>query len=388
MQSPTAFLCAISLLTVLTGCGGGGSPKSTADFTLVIAPSALTITSGGAAQTFVVAASPINGFTGNVSVAVGALPSGVTATPITLSVAPGGQQQISVTAGPAAVPGNASISIQGNAGSLSHSFTADVTVKAAPPLSTTASLSASSFNFGNNLVHNKVTQSVVTVTNTGTAVLTLNPGLSGDPSYALVSTGSCVAQLAPAASCGVMVSYTPSTASAPSTQNAVLSLGFGDVPAGTAQTVALSGTSAALPVGQVTPTNNPQVALYTMTLPFAGTMTVSFGKDTTYGTKTWAQSTAQNGGQLSIFVAGMQGSSTYHMQAAVQFTNGISATDVDHTFTTQAVPVSMRPNLTVTTSAGMTPQPGIEVLNLLSGSPSGVAVTDLAGNIQIGRASV
>ena len=84
MQSRTAFLCAISLLTVLTGCSGGGSSESTADFTLAIAPSAVTIIPGGAAQTITVTASPVNGFTGNVSVAVGALPSGVTATPMTL----------------------------------------------------------------------------------------------------------------------------------------------------------------------------------------------------------------------------------------------------------------------------------------------------------------
>ena len=42
----------------------------------------------------------------------------------------------------------------------------------------------------------------------------------------------------------------------------------------------------------------------------------------------------------------MQGSTTYHMQAAVQFTNGISAKDVDHSFTTQAVPANMKPKLT------------------------------------------
>jgi arylsulfate sulfotransferase len=377
MQPRIALLGAISLLTVLTGCGGGGSR----DFNLAIVPSSVTVTPGGAAQNITVTASAVNGFTGNVSVAVGTLPSGVTATPMTLSVEPGGLQQISVTAGPAAAAGSASISLQGTSGSLSHSITAAVTVNAAPPLSTTASLSATSFNFGNNLVNNTLTQSVVTVTNTGAAALALSPTISGDAGYTIVSSGSCGAKLAPAASCPMMVSYTPSTASAPSTQNAVLNLGFGDVPAGTSQTVALSGTSAALPVGQVTATNNPQVALYTMTLPFAGTMTVSFGKDTTYGTKTWAQSTTQNGGQVSIFVAGMQGSSTYHMGAAVQFTNGISATDVDHTFTTQAVPANMRPNLTVTTAAGMTPQPGIELLDVLGGSPSGAVVTDLAGNI-------
>jgi hypothetical protein len=126
-----------------------------------------------------------------------------------------------------------------------------------------------------------------------------------------------------------MVSYKPTTASAPATQNASLNLGFVGVPAGTPQTVALSGTSAALPVGQVIGTNNPQVALYMMMLPFPGSVTVNFGKDTTYGTETWAQSTPEGGGLVSIFVAGMQGATTYHMQASVQFTNGISANDID-----------------------------------------------------------
>jgi hypothetical protein len=209
----------------------------------------------------------------------------------------------------------------------------------------------------------------------------MNPTISGDPSYALVSTGSCGAQLAPAASCAVMVNYTPATASSPAAQTASLNLGFAGVPTGTPQTVTLSGTSAALPAGQIAATDNPQVALYTMTLPFPGSMTVSFGKDTTYGTNTWSQSTAVASGVVSIFVAGMQGSTAYHMQASVQFTNGITAKDSDHTFTTQPVPANMQPKLTATTTAGMTPQPGIEVLNFLSGQPSGVVVTDLTGNV-------
>ncbi len=215
-----------------------------------------------------------------------------------------------------------------------------------------------------------MTQSVVTVTNTGTTTLSMNPAVSGDPSYSLVSTGSCGAQLAPAATCPVMVSYKPTTASAPATQNASLNLGFVGVPAGTPQTVALTGTSAALAAGQVSTTDNPQVALYTMTLPFPGSVTVNFGKDTTYGTKTWTQSTSENGGVVSIFVAGMQGNTTYHMQASVQFTNGISANDVDHSFTTQPVPANMQPKLTATTAPGMTPQPGVELLNMLNGTPN------------------
>ncbi len=392
MRPYFGFLSVVSLLTVLTGCSGGGGNSTNAgtttttlaapaDFTLAIVPSTITLTAGASAQAIAITASPTNGFTGNVSVAVGSLPTGVTASPMSLSLTPGSLQQITVTAGPTAAAGTASLALQGTSGSLTHSVTAALTVNAAPPVSTTASLSATSFNFGNNLVNNVVTQSVVTVTNTGSAGLTLNPSITGDTSYALVSTGSCGTQVAAAASCAMMVSYTPKTASAPGTQNAVLNLGFGDVPAGTAQTVALSGTSASLPAGQVTATDNPQVALYTMTLPFAGNMTVSFGPSTTYGLKTWAQSTADSGGQVSIFVAGMKGSTTYHMQAAVQFTNGINAADIDHTFTTGPVPANMVGNFKATTAAGMTPQSGVELLNPASGIVSGVVVTDLAANI-------
>ena len=158
-------------------------------------------------------------------------------------------------------------------------------------------MSGSSYSFGNNLVNNTVTQSVVTVTNTGTTALTMNPALSGDPSYALVSTGSCGAQLAAAATCAVMVSYNPRLLLLLPLRMLLLILDSSTYLREQPQTVALSGTSAALPVGQVTATNNPQVALYTMTLPFPGSMTVSFGKDTTYGTKTWTQSTPENGGR-------------------------------------------------------------------------------------------
>ena len=248
-----------------------------------------------------------------------------------------------------------------------------------PPV-TTASLSAMAFDFGNNLVKNTLTQTVVTVTNTGGSTLTMSPGLTGDPSYSIASGTSCAQQLAVGASCNVVVSYTPAGASTPATQNATLNLGFGDVPMGTPQTVALTGTAAAPPVGQVTATDNPQVALYTMTLPFPGAATINFGTDTHYGLQTWTQSTQAPGGTVSIFVAGMRASTAYHMQAAVKFANGIAANDADHTFTTNAVPAKMQLNVTTTTTPGMTPQSGLEFLNPISGSPSGIIVTDLAGN--------
>jgi arylsulfate sulfotransferase len=245
---------------------------------------------------------------------------------------------------------------------------------------TTASLSTTSFDFGDNLVTNTITQTVVVVTNTGTATLTLSPALSGDASYSIVSGASCGQRLAAEANCEMVLNYTPTTPSAPATQNAVLNMGFGNVPPGTPETVAITGLAAALPVGQVTATDNPQVALYTMTLPFPGSVTVNFGTSTNYGLKTWTQSTATSGGQVSIFVAGMQASTTYHMQAAVAFSNGITANDTDHSFTTKAVPANMQLNVTTTTTPGMTRQSGLELLNPLQGTPTGVIVTDLSGN--------
>ena len=81
-----------------------------------------------------------------------------------------------------------------------------------------------------------------------------------------------------------------------------------------------------------------------MTLPFPGSVTVSFGTDTTYGRQTWTQSTARAGGTVNIFVAGMLANTAYHMQAAVKFQNGTTATDVDHTFTTKSASIDAKPH--------------------------------------------
>jgi hypothetical protein len=218
----------------------------------------------------------------------------------------------------------------------------------------------------------------VTVTNTGTTDITLNPTLSGDPGFALLSNESCGTSLAAGVNCLMTVSYTPTTDSEGTLQTAVLNLGLGNVPAGTAQNIELTGISATLDQGTVTPSNNPQVALYTMTLPFPGSITVNFGPDTTYGRQTWSRSTTVAGGTISILVAGMLSNTTYHMQAAVQLDDGVTATDVDHTFAVGAPLVT--PNLTATTTAGLTPQSGVEQLTFVTGA-KGIVVTDLQGNI-------
>jgi arylsulfate sulfotransferase len=361
-------------LTLTLGCGS--SLSSLPDFTVSATPDALSLRDGGPSQSVTVTADAIGKFRSPILVTLTGLPPGVTASPSELSIMPGHSGQIQLTASNAAVTPLVAISLNAKSGKLIRSTTATFAIT---PGATTATVSTSSFNFGDNLVGAVRTKQVVTVTNAGNFDLSLNPTLAGDPSFALVPANSCSAVLTPGASCVETVSYAPTTASGTNPQTSKLNLGLGNVLADTPQTVTLSGLSAILPAGTVTATNNPQVALYTMTLPFPGSIVVNFGPDTTYGRSTWSQSTIAAGGQISMLVAGMRPNTTYHMQAAVQFSDGGSATDVDHTFITGAAPLS--PNLSVSMTPGMTPQPGLEELTFLGALSYGLAITDLQGNI-------
>jgi arylsulfate sulfotransferase len=132
---------------------------------------------------------------------------------------------------------------------------------------------------------------------------------------------------------------------------------------------------------QVGKTDNPQVALYTLNLPKSGEVTIEFGKDTNYGLNTWTVASSDNGGAVSIFVAGMLANTTYHMRADIDYSDGTSAMDTDHTFATGALPTGMSPVMAVTTTPGLTPQPGIEMINGTSGNALGLFATDLNGNV-------
>ncbi len=253
---------------------------------------------------------------------------------------------------------------------------------------TNASISATSYDFGQNIVGNPDTQTVVEVTNTGTNPLTLNPTLLGSTGgFTVVASQSCGTTLAAASSCPIVVTYSPTTAGS---QTATLNLGLANVPLPQAPgLVTLTGSSAVMTAGTVTATANPQVALYTITPPFAGNVTVNFGPTISYGKQTWSVATPSGGGPVSIEVAGMLGSTAYHLQAAVTLANGVTATDVDHTFTTGAVPLmggpqftgQKQPQLSVTIPAGMTPQSGIEMITGVAGPAQGLYATDLNGNV-------
>jgi len=135
----------------------------------------------------------------------------------------------------------------------------------------------------------------------------------------------------------------------------------------------------------VSATKNPQVALYTIAPPSNATVLVQFGPDRRYGLTTWIRPTAAAGGPVSVFVAGMLANTLYHMRAIVQFSDGTQFVDADKIFVTGNVPATLPlPTVTATTSAGMTPQGGVELLDLLTlGTPNvlNVLVTDLSGNV-------
>jgi arylsulfate sulfotransferase len=137
--------------------------------------------------------------------------------------------------------------------------------------------------------------------------------------------------------------------------------------------------------GQISGTANVQVALYSISPGAADNVSVQFGLDTNYGLTTWARPVPQVGGAVSLFVAGLKANSTYHLRGMVQFSDGTEFMDADQTFVTGPLPSVQLPTITATTTAGMTPQNGVELLDLITPPPTTssapAVVTDLSGKI-------
>ena len=144
-----------------------------------------------------------------------------------------------------------------------------------------------------------------------------------------------------------------------------------------------AATFTVLAQGSVTPTGNPQVALYSFSSPRDASVSIEFGTDTTYGKSTWVQNTPPGGGAVQILVAGMLASTTYHMRADVSFPDGTQFVDSDHAFTTGALPAGRVAPITVTNPNGLTPTPGAIFLMLDPGTSNQVMTTvvDNAGNL-------
>ncbi|MDQ5871282.1 MAG: aryl-sulfate sulfotransferase [Acidobacteriota bacterium] len=130
----------------------------------------------------------------------------------------------------------------------------------------------------------------------------------------------------------------------------------------------------------ISPTSHPLVARYAIGLVVGAKITVEFGKTTKYGRSTNPVPAPPGGGPVSILIAGMTASTTYHVRGRILLPNGKWLTTSDQTFTTGALPNIALPKLTAATSPSQTPGRGVELINVID--PTGIsAVSDLDGNI-------
>ncbi len=91
------------------------------DFTLALAPAALTLTTAAAGKQISVSVSALNGFTAPVNVAISALPPGMAAVPSTLTLTPGAPQSFTLSAAASAATGSTDVTFHGISGALQHS---------------------------------------------------------------------------------------------------------------------------------------------------------------------------------------------------------------------------------------------------------------------------
>lgn len=149
-------------------------------------------------------------------------------------------------------------------------------------------------------------------------------------------------------------------------------------------TKSASATVNIIAPGVVAATANAQVASYTITVPNGLQVLVQFGPDTNYGLNTWAVTAPSGGGAVTILVAGMRANTAYHMRAVFQSNSQTVFNDADQTFTTSTYPVANLPLISAAAATGMTPQSGVELLDLISttgGTKLNTVVTDLSGNV-------
>jgi subtilase family serine protease len=220
------------------------------DFSLGANPNTVAVTQGSS-NTSTITVTPLNGFSGSVTLSASGLPSGVTAgfapNPTTTT------STLTLTASATATTGTVTVTIQGVSGSLTHTTTLQLTVNPVGG-SPVVTLTPTSLTWGKVVVGVKSTPKNVTVTNSGTATLHIsNIATSGDFALA-TSTKPCGSTLAAGASCKIAVTFTP-TQVGTRTGNLTIT----DDASNSPQTVPLSGT------GVVPVTLTPATAIFAKT---------------------------------------------------------------------------------------------------------------------------
>jgi hypothetical protein len=184
-------------------------------FTLSAAPNAVTIAKGGASGASTVTIAPVNGFSGNVTLAASGLPTGVTA-----SFSPNPATSTSVltlTASSTAKAGTATVTIKGTSGSLTATTTLSLTVNALGGFSLTAA----------------PTSLTIVKGNSGTSIITVDPTGGFDQNVTLTASGMPT---------GVTASFSPN----PATSASTLTLAVSDAAAVAKSTITVTGTYGSL----------------------------------------------------------------------------------------------------------------------------------------------
>jgi subtilase family serine protease len=180
-------------------------------FTLSAAPSSVSIAKGGASGASTITITPVNGFSGNVTLTTSALPKGVTA-----SFSPNPATSTSVltfTASTTAAAGTKTITITGTSGSLKATTTVSLTVTPLGGFSITLTPTALSVAQGSS----------------GNSTVTIVPTNGFDQAVTLTATG-------------VPSGVTASFSTDPATTTSVLTLTVSDSAAAGKSTITVTGT--------------------------------------------------------------------------------------------------------------------------------------------------
>ena len=195
-----------------SGCGGVANP----DYSLSASPSSLTVTQGSSGNS-TVSVTPVNGFTGSVTLSASGLPAGVTATfgtnPTTST------SVVTFTASSTATTGTANVTITGTSGSLTHTTTVALTVNATATPNFSLSASPSS--------------------------LTVKQGTSGTSTITETPSGGFTGSVTLAAS-GLPAGVTASFGTNPTTSTSVVTFTASSTATVGAATVTITGTSGTL----------------------------------------------------------------------------------------------------------------------------------------------
>lgn len=258
LQASGSAAVANNQITTVTA-SGMGITSATATFTLTVNPvaigiasisaSTVTLAQGTSATAITVNVSRTN-FTGNVTLTLSSLPSGVTATITDPGAGNSGMVALQAASN-AAVVSNQTITVTASGTGLSPvSATFNLTVTTPPSVS----LSANSLTFSSQPINTTSAAQSTILTNGGGFVLVITSfAITGNNAGEFVQTNNCGSSVAASASCTITVTFTPT-----SFGNKAATLTITDSAAGSPHTISLTGTG-----------TSPQLTISTASLAFS-----------------------------------------------------------------------------------------------------------------------